>query len=102
MWLNLLPSTGKPFSKPSKMYVMDNNKNKAAEAAQDWTDKLENKVEEVKDKAEEVWDKVEDKAEEVLDAAKEKAGELAEGAKNLWNKLVDKIDGDDEPAEEKK
>jgi hypothetical protein len=85
----------------NKKSIMEENKKAVEpEAAQDWKDKLEEKVEEVKDKAEEVWDKVEDKAEEVFAAAKDKAEDLADGAKNIWNKLVDKFDGD-EPAEKK-
>ncbi len=54
------------------------------------------------DKAGEVWDKTEDKAEEVWDEVKEKAGNLAEGAKGLWNKIVDKFDGDEPKPEEPK
>ena len=70
-------------------------------------DKIEDAVEKLGDNAEKVWDKVEDKAEalwekaqsgELTEEAKAKLGDLAEGAKGLWNKLVDKIDGDDAPA----
>ncbi|HLO82394.1 MAG TPA: hypothetical protein VK166_15625 [Chitinophagaceae bacterium] len=70
-------------------------------------DKIEEVVDKLGDNAEKVWDKVEDKAEalwdkaqsgELTEEAKAKLGDLAEGAKGLWNKLVDKIDGDDAPA----
>jgi hypothetical protein len=69
--------------------------------------KVEEAVEKLGDNAGKVWDSVEDKAEvlwekaqsgELTEEAKTKLGELAEGAKGLWNKLVDKIDGDDAPA----
>ena len=65
-------------------------------------EKAEDMLHKATDKAEELWDKTEDKAGEVWTDVKEKAADLAEGAKGLWNKVVDKFDGDDEaekPAE---
>jgi hypothetical protein len=46
-----------------------------------------------------LWDKAQ--SGELTEEAKAKLGELAEGAKGLWNKLVDKLDGDEPPAADK-
>lgn len=62
----------------------------------DMKEKASEMLDKASDKAGEVWEKTEDKAEEVWDNVKEKAGDLAEGAKGLWNKIVDKFDGDEE------
>jgi|688.fasta_scaffold170659_3 plasmid stabilization system protein ParE len=89
-----------------------------ADAAGKTWDKAEDKAEELWDKsssmakdaahaAEKAWDKAEDKAEELWDKAKsgelkedakEKLDELKDGASRLWDRIVDKLDGDDDPA----
>jgi hypothetical protein len=91
-----------PYS-PLKPLYMDEKKAAAPDQQEvDWKDKLENKAEEIKDKAGEVWEKIEDKAEDVWQEVKEKAEDLKEGAEKVWNKIVDKFDGDEEkPAEPK-
>jgi ElaB/YqjD/DUF883 family membrane-anchored ribosome-binding protein len=58
--------------------------------ASEWADKAEDKLEELKDKAEDKFEEFKDKAEDVI-------GDLKEKATNLWEKVVDKFDGDEEP-----
>lgn len=71
----------------------------------DMLNNLQDKLGDLKDKAGDALHSAEEKAKELwneasnsetVKEAKEKLDDLAEGAKGLWNKLVDKIDGDDE------
>ena len=73
--------------------------------ADDIMDKVNDTLGDLKDKAGEVFNQAEDKAKELWDTAskseavkeaKDKLGDLAEGAKGLWDKLVDKLDGDND------
>ena len=45
---------------------------------------------------------MEDRAGEAWGDLKEEAGELKDKAEKLWNKIVDKFDGDDQPKPEEK
>ena len=95
--------------------LMENEKSASEEQQKSWTDNISETAGQLKEKAGKVFDQIEDKTEqlwkateekageladkiksgELADDAKEKLNELAEGAKSLWDKVVDKFDGDD-------
>lgn len=86
---------------------MEENTQNTADQAKpdDMLDQLNDTLGNLKDKAGDALNTAEDKAKELWDKAsnseavketREKLEDLAEGAKGLWDKLVNKLDGDNE------
>lgn len=85
-------TTQNTSEQPKSEKIMDQLNEKLG----DFKEKAGEALDTAEDKAKELWDKASNS--EIVADAKEKLEDLAEGAKGLWNKLVDKVDGDNPEA----